>query len=210
MDIFQQTKIQKSQSPSKRYNHTSRGTIIMSETKGSNKLYEISGKLEDLNNLLEELENAIIPDELTEVYTNLLAEIDKTKADFYEKIDNILALIQSRKRWVQIRKEEADRLNKLIRKDENTIKFLNEYLLRHLEAQEVKKLRTKRFNLTVANNGGKLPLWIDNKLDPQELPKKYQQVTVEVNKNAIREALEAGEELEFAGFSERGKHLRIK
>ena len=175
-----------------------------------NKLYKISSKLEDLNNLLEELEDAIIPDELTEVVTNILAEIDKTKADFYDKVDNILALIQSRKKWVKIRKEEADRLNKLIKQDQSQIKFLNEYLLRHLEAQEVKKLRTKRFNLTVANNGGKLPIWIDNKLDPQELPKQYQQVTVEVNKKAIREALEAGEKLEFAGFSERGKHLRIK
>ena len=210
MDIFQQTKIQKSQSPSKHYNHTLRGTILMTETKGSNKLYEISGKLEDLNNLLEQLEDAIIPDELTEVYQELLAEIDKTKADFYDKIDNILALIQSRKKWMQIRKEESDRLNKLIKQDENTIKFLNEYLLRHLQAQEIPKLRTKRFNLTVANNGGKLPVWIDSKLDPQELPKKYQSVTIEVNKKAIREALEAGEKLEFAGFSERGKHLRIK
>ena len=108
MDIFQQTKIQKSQYPSKHYNHTLRGTTIMSETKGSNKLYKISSKLEDLNNLLEELENAIIPDELTEVYTNLLAEIDKTKADFSDKVDNILALIQSRKKWMQIRKEESD------------------------------------------------------------------------------------------------------
>jgi hypothetical protein len=61
----------------------------------------------------------------------------------------------------------------------------------------------------VANNGGKLPLWIDSNINPKDLPKKYQQITVEINKNTVREALEAGKYLEFAGFSERGKHLRI-
>ena len=189
---------------------SSNSTNPKNSTKATFTLYEISDKLEELNNLLENLEDVIIPAELAEVFQELLDETSKTKADFTDKIDNILALIQSRKKWLQIRKEESDRLNKLIKKDENTIKFLTEYLLKHLEAQEVKKMRTKRFNLTVANNGGKLPLWINSKMNPQDLPKKYQQVIVEVNKNAIREALEAGEKLEFAGFSERGKHLRIK
>ncbi len=78
--------------------------------------------------------------------------------------------MRGRKKWIEIRKQEAERLNKLINKDENTIKFLTEYLLRHLEAQEIKKIRTNKFNLTVANNGGKQPLWLDRKVNPQDLP----------------------------------------
>jgi hypothetical protein len=70
-------------------------------------------------------------------------------------------------------------------------------------------MKTNKFNLTVAKNGGKLPIWLDSKVNPKDLPKKYQQITVEINRNTVREALEAGEDLEFAGFSERGKHLRI-
>ncbi len=181
----------------------------MSEVKGNYKLYEISEKLEELNNLLDNLDGVDIPAEVAEIYNDILTEAEQTKNDFADKVDDILCLIQSRKKWLQIRKQEAERLNKLIKKDENTMNFLTEYLSRHLEAQEIKKMRTNKFNLTVANNGGKLPLWIDSKVNPKDLPKKYQQITVQVNKDAIREALEEGEELDFAGFSERGKHLRI-
>ena len=189
----------------------------MSETQGIYRLYEISEKLEELNDLIDNLEGVDIPAELAENYNNILAEIEQNNNDFADKIDNILCLIQSRKKWLQIPKEESgqrscafgERLQKLIKKDENTIQFLNEYLLRHLEVQEVKKLRTKRFNLTVANNGGKQPLWIDSKVNPQELPQRYRCVSYFPNKDAIRQALEEGEELDFAGFSERGKHLRI-
>jgi hypothetical protein len=181
----------------------------MSRNKCPYKLYEISEKLEELNNLIDKIDGVDIPAELAEIFNDILTEAEQTKNDFADKIDDILCLIQSRKKWLQIRKEEADRLNKLIKKDENTIKFLNDYLLKHLEAQEISKLRTNKFNLTVANNGGKLPLWIDSKVNPKDLPKKYQNIIVEINKNAVRFALEQGEDLEFAGFSERGKHLRI-
>ena len=181
----------------------------MSEVKASYKLYEISDKLEELNNLIDKIDGVDIPAEIAEIYNNILAEAEQTKNDFADKIDGILCLIQSRKKWLRISKEEAERLQKLIKKDENTIKFLTDYLLRHLEAQEVTKLRTNKFNLTVANNGGKLPIWIESKVNPKDLPKKYQSIIVEINKNAVRFALEQGEDLEFAGFSERGKHLRI-
>jgi hypothetical protein len=181
----------------------------MSEIKGKSTLYELSGKLEELGNLVDNLEGVAIPDEVIDVYQELLDELDKTQNDFADKVDDILALIQSRKKWVQIRKDECDRLQKTIRKDENTIKFLNEYLLRHLDFLEIQKLRTKKFNLTVASNGGKSPLWIDENLNPQDLPKKYQKVTIEFDRTAIRDDLEAGENLQFAGILSRGKHLKI-
>ncbi len=47
-------------------------------------------------------------------------------------------------------------------------------------------------------------------IDPEKLPRKYKLVSYSANKEAIREALLAGEKLKFAHFEERGKHLRIK
>ena len=44
----------------------------MSEIKTTNKLYEISGKLEELNNLLENLDGINIPAELAEIYITAL------------------------------------------------------------------------------------------------------------------------------------------
>ncbi len=174
------------------------------------KLYEISGKLEELNNLIENLEGITIPAEGAETFNKILAEAKATERDFADKVDNIVSLIQSRKKWMQVRKEESDRLNQLIRKDDNTINWLTGYLMEHLEKQGVRKLRTKKFNLSIANNGGKLPVVIDSKIEPKNLPPKYRNVSYSPNKNAIREALEKGETLNFAYFGERGKSLRIK
>ena len=174
------------------------------------KLYELSDRLTELEGTIELLEGVDIPADLHTFYLNLLEELDQTKKDFLSKVDSILCLIQSRKKWLQIRKEECERLQKLIKKDQNTVDWLLLYLQQHLEKQGIKKLRTNKFNLTIANNGGKLPVVIDSKIDPKDLPRKYRNVIYSPNKNAIREALEKGEELNFAYFGERGKYLRIK
>ncbi len=42
------------------------------------------------------------------------------------------------------------------------------------------------------------------------MPERFQRVLVEPDKEAIRTALEAGEELSFAYLAERDLHLRIK
>ena len=45
---------------------------------------------------------------------------------------------------------------------------------------------------------------------PDELPQEFQKVTIEANNEAIRKALDEGQELEFAQYGERGESLRIK
>ena len=174
------------------------------------KLYELSEKLEELNNLIENLEGITIPAELAETLNEILAEAKATERDFADKVDNIASLIQSRKRWMQVRKEESDRLSELIRKDDNTINWLTGYLMEHLEKQGVRKLRTKKFNLSIAKNGGKVPIVIDSKINPKDLPRKYQKITVEVDHTAVRKALESDTQLDWATWGERGQHSPIK
>ena len=82
--------------------------------------------------------------------------------------------------------------------------------MEHLEKQGVRKLRTKKFNLSIAKNGGKVPIAIDSKINPKDLPKQYQRITVEVDHTAVRKALESDTQLDWATWGERGQHLRIK
>ena len=49
---------------------------------------------------LEILEGVDIPHDLHEDYLGLLAELKQTEDDLNEKVDSILSLIQSRKRWL--------------------------------------------------------------------------------------------------------------
>jgi hypothetical protein len=53
------------------------------------------------------LEGVDIPHDLHQDYLGLLDELKQTEDDFNEKVDSILSLIQSRKRWLQVRKAEC-------------------------------------------------------------------------------------------------------
>ncbi len=121
----------------------------MTETKGTYKLYELSDRLQELEETIENLEGVDIPADVHTEYLELLAEAEETNDKFIDKIDSILCLIQSRKRWLEMRKAEAERLNKLIKKDEKTIDWLQEYLKQHLEKIGKTKFRTNKFNISI-------------------------------------------------------------
>jgi hypothetical protein len=181
-------------------------------------LLDLNEKLTQLDELLENLEGIDIPADLAQEFEAVLSERDETQEAYLEKIDNYLGLIQSRKYWVQVRKAEYQRLKESVERDERTVQFLQDKLKAHLEGKGVKKLRTKRFNLSVCRNGGKQPIEL-NVESPEDLPKRFQKVRIEPDLTAIREALEAGEDLNamsggrseaIAYWKEKGSHLRIK
>ncbi len=171
-------------------------------------LTELSAELEQINSLLETIEGDIPVDLQTSV-DELLAQRESTTEALLEKLDNYCALIQSRLLWASARKAEADRLAKLAESDIKAVEFLKGRLKTYLEATSQQKLRTKRFNISVCANGGKAPLRFDN-TPPEQMPERFKRVVVEADKEAIRTALEAGEELSFAYLAERENHLRIK
>ena len=71
-------------------------------------------------------------------------------------------------------------------------------------------LKTKNlselFTFTIAKNGGKQPIAIQE----DQVPQEYKVATYSTNKDLIREVLERGIELPFAKFEERGETLRIR
>ncbi len=55
-----------------------------------------------------------------------------------------------------------------------------------LEAQGVKKLNLRRFNLTISNNGGVLPLKLS--CEVAELPPQFQRIEGSADNSAIQKA----------------------
>jgi hypothetical protein len=78
-----------------------------------------------------------------------------------------------------------------------------------LESQNVKKLSLHRFQLTISNNGGVLPLKLPCEVN--QLPPQFQRIEVSPDNSAIRQALEAGdiEAQKVAQFGERETHLSV-
>ena len=171
-------------------------------------LIELSADLEQLDSLLDTID-ADIPVDLQTAVDELLAQREATHEALLEKLDNYCGLIQSRLMWAAARKAEVERLAKLAESDIKAVEFLKGRLKTHLEATEQQKIRTKRFNISVCANGGKAPLRFDA-TPPEQMPERFKRSIVEPDKEAIRTALEAGEDLSFAYLTERESHLRIK
>jgi hypothetical protein len=126
------------------------------------------------------------------------------------KIDNYCAAITNRHAISKQRKAEAERLSKLAATDSQRVEWMKAQLKKCLEAKGVKKLTLRRFNLTISNNGGALPLKLS--CEAAELPPQFQRIEVSADNGAIRKALESGdiEAQKVAYFAERETHLRVR
>ena len=67
------------------------------------------------------------------------------------------------------------------------------------------ELKAGDYTIKLQNNGGKLPLVLDD-----VVPDEYYKVVYELDKDKMRKALDDGKQLKFAHYGERGKHVIIK
>lgn len=91
---------------------------------------------------------------------------------------------------------------------QNNIKRLKEALLNAMDAMGTTKVTTDHFRVSVAKNGGLQPLYVMPQID--QIPSEYIEHVSKVDTDKIRRALDAGADLPFAHFEERGRHLNIK
>lgn len=166
-------------------------------------LYGLTQEMIELDNLLASAED---PDDpaIFDAIQRALSLHDEREA----KVDAYCCLIAEINARAEARKAEAARLAENARVSENTVKRLKLRLLESFNAMGIGKLETERFTVSIARNGGLVPLEMDD-VDPTTLPEQFQKVTVSVDNAAVREALKTTD-LPFAKLGERGQHVRIK
>lgn len=173
-------------------------------TRQKQTLFEIGADARALDALLEEIEGDISEPEVAAAIDEWLQE---TGTALETKLDGYAALITERTAKAKARREEAERMTKLARADENLAARLKERLQFFFEEHGIEKRETARFKISLAQNGGKLPLIIDD-VSPDSLPDYY--TKRELDRESIREALEGGLPLNFARLGERGTSIRIR
>ena len=172
-------------------------------------LFKITEDLDALADMLTEVGGEISDDEqgaaLEAWWQELGEERDK-------KIDNYCALIEELNQRATVRANESERLADLGAADQKAADRLKTRLREFLESQNINKLKTDRFNLTLANNGGKAPLVIPDawRQAPAEAPEQYHRRKIYLDLEALRADLESGVEVPGCSVADRGKHLRIK
>lgn len=88
---------------------------------------------------------------------------------------------------------------------DNNIRRMKEFMLKAMNAAQLKKIDTGTYTIAVSKNGGKQPMVIDG-----EVPDNFKRIIYEDDKELIRKHLEDGEKLKFAHLAARGEHISIK
>lgn len=112
-------------------------------------------------------------------------------------------------------KAEEQRLAKRRKTKERVRELLKQRLFDYLKSSGNTKIDTGRFKFTVARNGGKCPIILNEyfQRNPAELPERYRKVEFKPDLERLREDLESEDDWEdaisIASLSERGENLRI-
>jgi hypothetical protein len=172
-------------------------------------LYEIGENMIALVGLLMETGGDVTDQEAENAIDQWLAE---TQSDLENKADSICCLIREFEARAEAREQEAKRLLALAATDTNQAKRLKERLKRFFDQHEIKKLETDRFKLWIQANGGAVPLIIPDQWErePASAPEAFQRRVIQLDKEAIREAIRNDEEAFGAALGERGHQLRMK
>ena len=169
-------------------------------------LYQITEDLQALDDLLVELGGDLSDPRVEAAITAWAEQLD---SDLTGKADNYAALIREIEARALVREEEAKRLADRATVDRNVAIRLRDALKEAFQARRIKVMETARFKISVARNGGKAPLVIEN---PSLIPLSYQSeipARLELNRELIRETLESGKAVPGCKLGERGTHLRM-
>ena len=172
-------------------------------------LFRITEDLDALADMLTEAGGEISDDEQGSALEAWFQELGEERD---HKIDNYCALIAEMEARAAVRVSESERLTHLAKAEERAATRLKTRLREFLEGQNIAKLKTERFNLTVARNGGKAPLTIPDQWrhDATTAPEQYHCRIIRLDVDAIRTDLESGQDVPGCRIEERGTHLRIK
>ena len=165
-------------------------------------LYDISERFANLQAALEIADDKESIDAITVALHGMGQEVD-------EVCNGGIGYIQSLKALAKGMKDEEERLKEKRQSIEKKVKRVQNGYMAFLQAVGKDKVVTPRGKMSIVKAGGKQTVNIYN---ADEIPEKYLTVIpahTEPNKEAIRAALEAGEQVHGAVLEERKWRLNI-
>ena len=170
-------------------------------------LYAIESDLLRLSDLLIDADdNAATDAAFSEIMPGLLAERGA-------KLDGYIAVIRTLEAEASLAQDEADRFGEAAAKRLKAVATLKKRLADHLRATGESMVKTPvGREVAVQKNGGADPIIVEPGANLDTIPQRFVRIVThrELDTPAVRVALEAGEQLDFARQGERGYHLRIR
>lgn len=168
-------------------------------------LYHITAELSSLLTVIDAAGDTQSP-ELEQAFAEHAAALREA---FDSKADDYAALIRSCETRADNRRAEAKRMQALADSDDKLAERLRSILRDAMTELSRTKVDTQRFRIAVRANGGKTPVIVsDETVIPQQF--RVPVYSEKVDKDAIRDALEAGASVPGAALGQRGTRLDIK
>lgn len=160
-------------------------------------LYDLQGKYASLLELAED--GTTDPEVLADTMDSIVDAIND-KAEGYAQV------IRQIKADIEANKKERDRFEARIKSYQSNLGTISQRLVEAMNETNQRKIKTPLFTISVAKNGGKQPISINQ----DNLQADVFKVKREPDTDEIRKRLEAGEKVLGAELKPRGEHLLIK
>ena len=151
----------------------------------SKSLYEIQTEYQILFDTLEQADG-LPPEQMAE----LMALLDINEAEFRAKAEAYAATIRAKGARAEELRKEAKRLTDWAKTEEALADRLTDRIMAAMLSQGVKKAETEHFRFGLRSSEA-----VEVEIDPSELPAAYRRMKFEADKQAIKAALERGEEI---------------
>ena len=160
-------------------------------------IYKLSQDYKNISELLESIVDNNAPDEVEEEAREILSIV---KEQLIDKADNVAKYVKNEEVDIQAIKDEEKRLKELRQKRERSLERFKDYVLQSLSELDFVKVKTSIGNISIRKSKA-----IEVKVEPSELPPMYTRVktTVNVDKKALKEAIESGENINGVNLVER-------
>ena len=166
-------------------------------------VYELTGTLMYIQQLLTEAEedDQVIKDTLEAV-----------QGEYDYKVEGCCKVVKNIEADINAYKTEAKRLTDRAKILEKNVERLKATIFDSMKSTNTHCINGQLFKITIAKNGGKLPVVYDksNKEITATLPDDLVNIVESPNLDAIRTLLESGKTVEGFTLGERGESLRIK
>lgn len=167
-------------------------------------LYAATDEIRTLVDTLEGLEDEALAQEEREL---LAVRLQEAVAATIRKGDSIIAVLRTLETRGEAAKAEAKRLAEHARRAERNADKLKEYVVRCMEQAGVKKLDCHLGSMSIRNRPNSVIV-----TDETVLPAQYVRLvqTTAPDKKAIKDALEAGEDIPGADLAIGGHYLVVR
>ncbi len=165
-------------------------------------LYQIGTELAKILDSIDD-ETGEIP-AIDESLLEGLEQERKTKVSNYFRLIATLEMEEeeAKKMAYFYAKKKQVRANMIDRLRKNLVEHMNLTATDCIELDDGRKAK-------LVGNGGLCPVWVDEEIPPESLPVQYTSIRYVIDKDKIRKALEAGEDMQHAKLLPRGMRLKI-